>query len=315
VRDVLGDLIERTRLHGRVFCQTVARAPWGLRFPGGPEALFHLITAGSAELRVGGRRVSLAQGDLVLLPRGDGHVVADHARSACVDLADWLAETLDGRDERGAAQLGGRHGPETRVLCGVYEYDGLGAQHPVLRLLPAVLHLPGPRIRADRDLSATLELLVREHDSPARGGSVVVSRLLDIMFVQIVRTWANLPDQRAGWIGALTDLTLARALAAMHGDLGRGWTVDTLARAAKTSRATLGRRFVAEVGEPPLAYLARARMQEASLLLRSSSDGLAAIAAHVGYESEFAFNRAFRRAFGMPPGEYRRGVRPSDALV
>jgi AraC-like DNA-binding protein len=256
---------------------------------------------------VGSTRVSLAQGDLVLLPRGDGHVVADHPRSARTELADWLAST---RDSPGGARIGGRNGPETRVLCGVYEYDGLGAHHPVLRLLPAVLHVPAPRIRADHDLSATLDMLVREHDAfPARGSSVVVSRLLDIMFVQIVRLWANLPDGRAGWIGALTDDTLARALGAMHADLGRAWTVDALAHAAGTSRATLGRRFVAEVGEPPLAYLARARMQEASQLLRSSDDGLAAIAAHVGYDSEFAFNRAFRRAFGTPPGEYRRGLR------
>jgi transcriptional regulator GlxA family with amidase domain len=164
-------------------------------------------------------------------------------------------------------------------------------------------------MRGYADLSATLDLLVREHDAPARGGSVVVSRLLDILFVQIVRMWANLADERTGWIGALTDQMLARALGAMHAELGRAWTVETLARAAGTSRATLGRRFVAEVGEPPLAYLARARMQEASQLLRTSDDGLAAIAAHVGYESEFAFNRAFRRAFGTPPGEYRRGLR------
>jgi len=306
MQDVLGELIERTRMHGRVFCQTSARAPWGLRFPAAPQALFHLITAGNAELLVGSTRLSLAQGDLVLLARGDGHVLADHAKSARVDLADWLASARGGA---GPARLGGRSGPETRVLCGVYDYDGLGSQHPVLRLLPAILHVPGPQIRASSDLSATLDLLVREHDAPARGGSVVVSRLLDIMFVQTVRLWANLPDERTGWIGALTDEMLARALGAMHADLGRAWTVDTLAHAAGTSRATLGRRFVAEVGEPPLAYLARARMQEASQLLRSSGDALAAIAARVGYDSEFAFNRAFRRAFGTPPGEYRRGLR------
>jgi len=306
MEDVLGELIERTRLHGRVFCQSVARPPWGLRFPAAPQALFHLVTAGNAELIMGSTRISLAQGDLVLLPRGDGHVVADHPRSARLELADWLVSV---RGSPGVPRIGGRHGPETRVICGVYEYDGLGAHHPVLRLLPAVLHLSGPRIRGYPDLSATLDLVVREHDAPARGGSVVVSRLLDILFVQIVRLWANLADERAGWIGALTDQMLARALGAMHADLGRAWTVDALARAAGTSRATLGRRFVAEVGEPPLAYLARARMQEASQLLRSSDDGLAAIAAHVGYESEFAFNRAFRRAFGTPPGEYRRGLR------
>src|SRR3569623_1471851 len=174
MQDVLGELIERTRMHGRVFCQPSARAPWGLRFPAAPQALFHLITAGIAELLVGSSRISLAQGDLVLLARGDGHVLADHVKSARVDLEDWLAS---GRGGAGPARLGGRSGPETRVLCGVYDYDGLGSQHPVLRLLPAILHVPGPQIRASSDLSAALGLLEREHDAPARGGSVVVAIL------------------------------------------------------------------------------------------------------------------------------------------
>src|SRR3569623_1258313 len=251
MQDVLGELIERTRMHGRVFCQSTARAPWGRRFPFAPHSLFHLITAGNAELLVGWTRLSLAQGDLVLLARGDGHVLADHEKSARVDLADRRAA---GRGGAGPARRGGRSGPETRVRCGVYDYDGLGSQHPVLRLLPAILHVPGPQLRASSDLSATLDLLVREHAAPARGGSVVVSRLLDIMFVQTDRLWATLPDERTGWIGALTDEMLARALGAMHADLGRAWTVDTLAHAAGTSRATLGRRFVAEVGEPLFVF-------------------------------------------------------------
>src|SRR5258708_1400889 len=138
MQDVLGELIERTRLHGRVFCRSVARAPWGLRFPAAPQAAFHLVTAGNAELIMGSSRVSLAQGDLILLPRGDGHVLADHPRSARIDLADWLPTA---RDSLGVARVGGRAGPETRVLCGIYEYDGLGAHHPVLRLLPTVLHV------------------------------------------------------------------------------------------------------------------------------------------------------------------------------
>lgn len=304
--DLLGSIIESTRVRGCVFCQTTARAPWGLRVPAASQATFHLVTAGSAELIMGTARTTLAQGDLVLLPRGDGHVLADHPRSARLDLAAWLG-TVRSRAE---ARIGGHQGPETRVLCGVYDYDGLGAQHPVLRLLPALVHVSGPKLRVRRDLSETLDALVREHDEHGRGSSIIVSRLLDILFVQVVRAWANdVTPERAGWIGALTDAMLARTLEAIHADLERAWTVDALARVAGTSRATLGRRFVAMVGEPPLAYLTRARMQEASRLLRRSDEGLAAIAGRVGYESEFAFNRAFRRAFGAPPGEYRRGLR------
>jgi AraC-like DNA-binding protein len=128
--------------------------------------------------------------------------------------------------------------------------------------------------------------------------------------VQIVRAWADdQPPGAAGWIGALREPTLARALSLLHEDIARNWDVEMLARAAGTSRATLGRRFASEVGESPLAYLTRVRMLQAARKLERTTDGLAAIAREVGYTSEFAFNRAFRRAFSVPPGEYRRAQR------
>jgi AraC-like DNA-binding protein len=307
IHDLLGHVIDATRLRGRVFCQTVARPPWGLQFEARPGAAFHLVTAGSAIVLSAAREVVLAQGDLVVIPRGDRHAVVDHRRSKRLELAAWLAAHPEGEP---VMRLGGARGPETRVLCGIYEFDGLGAHHPVLRLLPSVLHLPASRARAHRHLSETLTLLAQEHEAGERGSAVIVSRLLDVLLIQVIRAWAeDQPVGRAGWIGALTDAMLAKALAAMHGDLRRPWTVATLARAAGASRATLGRRFVAEVGEAPLAYLTRARLHEAAHLLQVVDDSLAAIADRVGYTSEFAFNRSFRRCFGVPPGAYRRQLR------
>jgi transcriptional regulator GlxA family with amidase domain len=200
------------------------------------------------------------------------------------------------------------------VLCGVYQLDAPGAQHPVLGLLPPVLHVPATRTRANPELDATLASLAREYSRGERGSTVIVARLLDVLLIQVVRVWADdQPAGGAGWIGALGDPVLSRALSAMHGDLPRAWDVAALARAAATSRATLGRRFGAAVGEPPLAYLQRVRMHEAARRLRGSDAGLAAIAAAIGYHSEFAFNRAFRRRFGVPPGEFRRRHRAAPA--
>jgi len=311
VDDLLGHVLEGSRLRGQVFCESVARAPWALRFPARAEAAFHLVTAGSALLRIDGETHPLAQGDLVLVPRGASHVLADHARTKPIELLDWLACAAATYDPRGGPlRLGGATGIETRVLCGIYQLEGLGAHHPVLRLLPPWLVLPAARTRADADLAATLHALAREHERSASGVSIVVSRLLEVLFVQIVRAWAaDQPLGRAGWIGALEDSLLARALSALHGDLARDWDVPALARVCATSRATLARRFVAHVGEPPLAYLTRARMHEAAQRMRGSDDSLSAIAMQVGYQSEFAFNRAFRRAFGTPPGSYRRAQR------
>jgi AraC-like DNA-binding protein len=307
--DVLSLVLAQTRLRGRVYCQSVARAPWGLRFGQRAEALFHVVTAGACWLFVGGARRQLVAGDIVLFPRGLPHALADHPRSKRVDLADWM------RDRAGATtalRVGGTQGSEVKVLCGVFEFDVAGTRHPVLRLLPEPLHLPAERTRDRADLAATIAALAREFQGGGRGASLVVSRLLDVLFVQIVRAWADdQPPGGAGWIGALRDSALARVLAAMHEDLARPWDVAALARAAGTSRATLGRRFVAEIGEPPLAYLTRARLQEAARQLVATSDGLATIAAAVGYSSEFAFNKAFRRELGLPPGHYRKRHDPS----
>jgi transcriptional regulator GlxA family with amidase domain len=163
------------------------------------------------------------------------------------------------------------------------------------------------RTRANPELDATLAALVREYSRGERGSSVIVARLLDVLLIQVVRVWADdQPAGGAGWIGALGDPVLSRALSAMHSELARTWDVAALARAAATSRATLGRRFGAAVGEPPLAYLQRVRMHEAARRLRGSDAALAEIAAAIGYHSEFAFNRAFRRRFGVPPGAFRR---------
>jgi len=268
---------------------------------------------GSALLIVDGKTCALSQGDLVLVPRGASHVMADHARTRPIDLLDWLGSA----SPTAPPPLGGKTGPETRVLCGMYQLEGLGAHHPVLRLLPSWLVLPAARTRADGDLAATLTALAREHERSARGASVIIARLLEILFVQVIRAWAaEQPIGGAGWIGALDDALVARALSALHGDLARDWDVAALAKVSATSRATLARRFVAHIGEPPLAYLTRASAappracgRAAAQQMRASDASLGEIAAQIGYQSEFAFNRAFRRTFGMPPGAYRRSAR------
>lgn len=301
--DLLGQVLERTALRGRVFCQTEARAPWGLRFGAQREAAFHLVTSGACWLTSGRQKRQLTAGDLVLLARGGAHVLADDPTRETVSLEDWLAR---GRTFGGARGASGT----CRVLCGIFGFDTPAPQHPVLELLPEVVHLTGESVRQRPELAATVDSLVREHATERSGTSVVVSRLLDVLFVQILRAWTSTqPAGGAGWLGALDDAVLARALGLIHRDLGRAWTVEALARAAGSSRATLARRFVAEVGQAPLAYLARARLREAARRLERSTASLAEIAADVGYGSEFAFNRAFRRELGVPPGRYREQAR------
>ncbi|MCP3057695.1 AraC family transcriptional regulator [Myxococcus sp. K38C18041901] len=299
--DLLGQILEHTRLRGRLYCRTVARAPWGLRMAPTQTATLHLVVAGTSVLIQGGETLPLGPGDVVLLPRGDGHALADTPRSPKLALETWLAN----RSEDASAFVLGGSGVESRLLCGSFAFDEPG-MHPVLRLLPERVHLRGASEEA-RALLPTVALLDHEASRADRGSSLVVSRLLDILLVQVLRAWAETqPPGGAGWLGALGDKTLASTLGWMHAAPGQNWTVDALAKRAGTSRATLARRFTHAVGMAPLEYLTQLRMQEASRHLRQGQEGLASIASRVGYESEFAFNRAFRRHMGMPPGEYRR---------
>jgi AraC-like DNA-binding protein len=304
--DVLGRILELTRLRGSIYCQTSARAPWGLRFDESSDAYFHVVTSGTCWLVTGARKLQLVPGDVILLPHGSEHALADLPTSRRVSLTDWLKRR---RPNGGAFALGGA-GAETQVLCGVYVFDVSGPRHPVLRLLPRFVHVAASRARANDELAQTLTALCREYANRGPGTSVIVSRLLDVLFVQVLRAWVDQePRGQSGWLGALRDTTIARALSFLHDDLSRPWEVAELAKKLSMSRAVLARRFVAEVGISPVAYLTQARMQEAARLLRESDAPLPAIAGAVGYTSEFAFNRAFRRELGAPPGSYRKRVR------
>lgn len=298
--DVLGQILDRSRLRGQLYCRTDARAPWGLTFPARPEAMLHLVTAGTCCLLQGSDRVQLGPGDVVLLPRGDVHALADTARSPRLRLDDWLA-----RRGTGKPSLGGE-GVATTALCGFFAADSPFV-HPVLAMLPPRVHLRGAD-EASRALGPTVGLIEGEYERGERGATVILSRLLDVLLVKILRAWADeQPPGGAGWLGALRDPMLARAMALMHDEPGHDWGIEELASRAGTSRPTLTRRFAAEVGVGPHAYLTQLRMREAARLLRGSEETVGAIAARVGYRSEFAFNRAFRREMGEPPGSYRRG--------
>jgi AraC-like DNA-binding protein len=180
---------------------------------------------------------------------------------------------------------------------------------------PPVLHLPAETAGADSPVQVTVRLLTAELDGRAAGSRAVVDRLIDALFVQVVRAWLQ-RDERdanagASWLRALRDPDIAGVLALLHDQPARPWTIGELARGTNMSRATLARRFTDRVGEPPMAYLTRWRMDLAAQRLRDTADAVAVIAKSVGYTSEHAFSRAFTRARGQPPGRYRAQVADS----
>jgi AraC-like DNA-binding protein len=277
---------------------------WGLTFDVIPCASFHAVTAGTAWLRTPGcADVHLMPGDVVLLPTGAGHVLGSAPDVTAVPFDRARAEQASVIG--GGLQLGVGT-PQTRVLCARYQQDP-AITLPLLSLLPEVLHIPSAQ--AGHPLDTTLRLLAHEISHVQPGAAAVLNRIVDILFVQLVRAWldnggtAKAPP--ACWLGALTDPVAGPALAAVHADPGRDWAADSLAAFVGVSRATLARRFLAKVGESPAAYLTRWRMDLAAQRLRDTDDTVGVIARSLGYTSEYAFNRAFARARGAPPGRYR----------
>jgi AraC-like DNA-binding protein len=277
--DVLTDVLSSLRLRGRLFCRTELTAPWTLTIPPDELAQFHVVEDGRCWIHLDGeeRARELAPGDLVVLPHGHGYRLTDSSQ-----------------------------GSEAWMIRGSFCFEGRGG-HPLLSLLPPVVHLHAEEGREGGWLEMTLKLLSHEARHPRPGTETLITRLIDILFVQVVRAWIeSLPEGSGGWLGALRDRQIGTALGCIHREPQRAWSVAALASTVLMSRSAFAARFTALVGEPPLSYLTRWRMHLAADLLRGKGLSLSEVARRIGYESEAAFSRAFKRRLGASPGAFRR---------
>ncbi|GAA3993863.1 AraC family transcriptional regulator [Streptomyces sp. NBC_01352] len=302
--DVLSDAVAAMRSGRPHSGRRDYLAPWGTRFEPSDGAGFHVVLRGSAWLvPAEGDPVALGPGDVAFLAHGRGHALAS---GPDVEM-DLVRLDPDGAwpelpsPERDAP-------PDTVMLCGAYLLDRSRA-HPLLTELPEVVHLPA-RVGAHRSLRAAVELLGAELEEAQPGADTVVASLLDTLLLYILRAWwqgeRHGTGQPTGWAAALADPAVAAALRAIHGDPAHPWTVEELGARGGLSRAAFARRFAALVGEPPLAYLTWWRMTTAGRLLRTDDLPLRQVAQRTGYASEFAFAKAFKREYGVAPGQYRR---------
>lgn len=303
--DVLSDVIRFVRTGRPRSARLEWHAPWAQEFAPVPgSAGFQVVLRGPCWLIVpGADPVRLVAGDVVFRPHGHGHTLAGDpstrpAGPACGPAGERYATATVGTPT-GA--------PPAVTLCGAYELDPARA-HPLLHDLPELILLPA-HLGKHPELRATVDLLAAELERPRLGTDAIVPALLDTLLLHILRTWIDEPPPAAtGWAAALNDPATTAALQAMHRDPARPWTVASLAAEAGLSRAPFARRFTALLGRPPLTYLTWWRMTTAARLLRESDAPLAAIAAEVGYGSEFAFAAAFKRRHGVAPGRFRRSA-------
>lgn len=297
--DVLSDVITTLRTGEPGGARVRWRAPWGVRFPDEPgTAGFLVMLQGSAWLlRDGAEPAGLGPGDVVLSPRGHGYAFSDRPATP-VGGHPIIHEPPadDVADEVSAV-----------TLCGGYLLDP-DRTHPLLHELPDTIHVPARGDRHPR-LRTAVEIVRDEIDGRALGSGAILPMALDMLLLYALRAWfEDFPYEGAatGWAVAMADQATSASLNAIHDDPAHPWTVQELADRARLSRAAFSRRFSALVGQPPQTYLRWWRMTTAAGQLRDSTDPLAAIASRVGYTSEFAFANAFKRHYGLAPGQFRR---------
>ncbi len=283
--------------------------PWGLRLPPMADCVwFHAVTAGESTIEVEGETRTIGAGDVVLIPHGSGHRAWGREPAPTPDVFSLPHDYFS--DQYALLRHGGG-GPETRIVCG-----GIRLEHPAARhlidALPAIIHTEASKSTRADWMRATLELMAEETRYVRPGGEAVISRLCDIVVIQSLRTWIERdPAAQTGWLGALSDHQVGAAIARIHTNPEANWTVATLANAASMSRSAFAARFTELVGEPAMSYTTRWRMHVALDLLRSGDATVAAAAATVGYESEAAFSRAFKRVMGTTPGKACRATTPA----
>ena len=318
--DALSEVLRVLKLTSGLFLEAEFTAPWCIDSAPGkddvrhilPDAehvsIYHLLTEGScrALLPETGERVALKEGDLIMFPHGDGHRLGSDLQLAPVGAEVLVEPSPDG----GLARINhGGGGERTRFVCGFLACDKRLCR-PLLGALPRMLRVELGDGPAAAWIKATLRHGASETHAPRPGSDALLGRLSELLFVEAIRHYtASLPQDQPGWLAGLRDPFVGKALALLHADPARDWEVEELARQAGISRSALNERFNALIGEPPMQYLTGWRLALASQALASSNDAVVRIAERVGYDSEAAFNRAFKREFGVPPAAWRRSVR------
>ena len=304
-RDPLGEALHSLRMSGAFYCRSEFTEPWGLTLPPLPDHVwFHVVTSGRVLLDLGGGEpMTLHSGDMVLVTQGAGHRLRSAPTASAPGILDLPRTEIS---EHYEVLRHGGGGALTRMMCGAVRFDHPAARN-LVALLPDLICLDagsGPDVAA---MQGTLALIAAETKHERPGGEAVITRLADILIIQAIRWWMERdPSAQTGWLGALRDKQIGRALALIHDEPARAWTVAALADELAMSRSAFAARFTELVGEPVMQYVTRWRMLVAVNLLRDEGATVGELAHRLGYRSEAAFARAFKRVLGVAPGSIKR---------
>ena len=315
--DVLSEVLSSVRMTGAIFLAAEFTAPWAFAAPAtlqaapilapGTESLvnFHLVTEGKARIQIENEQdVHVEAGEIVILPHGEAHVFCNGNPASSFDGAASLREHVAGQL---STLTWGGGGDTTRFVCGFFGCERL--RHSYIAGLPTTIKL---NIRDSPNgtwLENSIRFLVAETRQGQPGREILLSKMAEALFIEALRLYiATLPHDQIGWLAGARDPIVGAALALLHRRVSHPWTLDQLALDVGTSRSVLAERFTRYLGEPPQTYLARWRMQLAARKLQTTKDSVLTIALDVGYESEAAFNRAFKREYNLPPAQFRKSL-------
>ena len=302
--DSVSELLRAVKVHSSVYCLSDLRAPWGLRVEDSNVAKFHVVLEGSCVLKLdSGEPIAVECGELILVPSGRGHTVCDRLGSRVRSLERILSDHDVGDDARLA--YGGR-GPRTRLVCGGFVLaDPLPGG--LVDILPHVLQLDAAASGLNRWLGPLFELFRDEADQPRPGAAAVFAKVADVVLAEALRSYLlGAHDAGSLQLDHFQDPAVARAVDLLRGRPQERWTVSELAREVCISRSLLAARFRDVIGESPIRYLTRIRLSHAAGYLTTTNQNLYAIARRSGYDNEASLSKAFKREFGISPGEYRR---------
>jgi AraC-like DNA-binding protein len=312
--DALSDVLRAVRLSGAFFFDVQARAPWvaetpegcsvvDAMFPGSDHLIcYHLLIDGTCWVEIEGEEpIKMSAGDIVVLPHGHTHVLTTELGMRKSPHMAMYRRPDAGSTMPAKIHVGTENGEAANFVCGFLGCDSR-PYNPLLTALPRVIHVHNQTTGA---LGEYFKFALAESRN-RMGGACMLGRISELMFVDVVRRYLeSLPADRNNWLSGLRDQYVGRALMALHAQPARDWTLEALAAEAALSRSAFAERFTQFVGQPPMQYLTNWRMQLATNYLRSGNESVASIANRVGYESEAAFSRAFKKVLGAPPSEWR----------
>jgi AraC-like DNA-binding protein len=317
--DVLSEVLKAVRLQGSLFYNGEFSSPWSVYAASSRELaryfatnteyviVYHLLTEGRASVRLGNANcLALEAGDIVMIPHGDSHIVENGPPTTTIDDSPNLTEVLS----QGLKlwRVGG-NGEVTKFVCGYMACEPRLSQ-VFLSGLPAIFKINIRQDASGRWLENSIRFLVDQADGSCPGREAVLARLSEVLFIETLRAYiAHLPPNQTDWLASARDPEVGRALALMHRNPAHSWTIASLAKEAGISRSVLAERFRHYLDESPMAYLTRWRLQLGAQMLSSTNYSVVQIAGEVGYESEAAFNRAFKREFEIPPARFRNRSR------